>query len=110
MSGIGTRQKQSSSQEFQERVGAATKLSRDAGMSKRVVTTATFTSADGRVTGSNGDFAAFVVGDPVVIFGAVLNSGFHNVVAIDAANHAFLQLDQGVKNEGPLVGVEVRTE
>lgn len=110
MSNLGTRSKATTSQNFQERCGAQTKLSRDVGMSKRVVTTATFTSSNGRITGSANDFLAFLVGDPIVIYGAVLNSAAgHSVVAIDGASHAFLQFDQGVKDEGP-ISVEVRTE
>lgn len=81
---------------------------RDVGMSKRVISTITFTT-DGHVTGSNGDFTAFAAGDPVLIEGANLNNGFYEVTAIDGTNQAYIVVDPPPKAEGPVASVTVRT-
>jgi hypothetical protein len=81
----------------------------DVGMSKRKVTSATFTASNGRITGSNGDFAAFAVNDPVLIEGTNLNNGYHTVTGLDGGNQAFLVLDPPPKDEGPVANTVVRT-
>lgn len=105
---LGTRQKQTFSDNHQAASFDNARLTRDVGMSKRVVTAATFTASNARITGSNGDFAAFAVGDPVTVTGTNANNGDREVTAIDGTNHAFIVVDLPVKNEGPLAGVEIR--
>lgn len=97
-SSVGTR---SVSQTRKEHVDAGQETrshTRDKGMSKNVTNTMTF-STGGTITGSNGDFSAFVVGDTVLVNGTNLNNGYHNVTGIDGTNHAFLTVDPAPKNE-----------
>lgn len=108
MADMGTRTKNSVSDEHQSTRIPNAALSRDKGLAKRVVTAATFTAGNARVTGSNGDFTAFAAGDPIVIHGTNLNDGERQVTGIDGAAHAFLVLDGPPKNEGPVANVEVR--
>lgn len=81
--------------------------SADKGMTKRVSTTATFTT-DGKITGSNGDFTSFVVGDPVLVDNVNLNNGYFTITAIDGTNHAFITVDPPPKAEGPIATI-IRT-
>lgn len=84
-------------------------MQQDVGMTKRVVSTATFTASNKRITGAANDFTSFVVDEVIVIEGSNLNNGIFTVTAIDGSNHAFLALDNGCKDEGPQAGVVVRT-
>lgn len=106
---LGTR----TSQNFRkERIdqGAETRgHQQDVGMSKRKVTTATFTASNGRITGSNNDFTAFAVGDPILIEGTNLNNGYKTVTAIDGSNAAFLVLDPPPKDEAGVANTIVRS-
>lgn len=83
----------------------------DVGMSKRAVVTATFTAVDFKITGATNDFAAFVVGDTIVIelTDQGLNNGERIVTGVDATNAAYLVLNLPCKDEGPTAGVIVRT-
>lgn len=82
---------------------------RDKGMKKNVTASITFTASNGRATGANGTFTTtFAVNDPVMIQGANLNDSYFTVVALDAVNAAYLQLDPPPKDEGPLT-VTLRT-
>lgn len=81
----------------------------DVGMSKRKVTTATFTASSGRITGSNGDFTASGLNDPVLIENTNLNNGYHTVTGLDGVNAAYLVLDPPPKDEGPIANTVVRT-
>jgi hypothetical protein len=71
------------------------------GMSKMVTDNLTFANT-GTVTGSNGDFAAFVVRDPVLFQGTNLNNGLFEIVGIDVTNHAYLVISPAPQNEGPV--------
>ncbi|HWK44913.1 MAG TPA: hypothetical protein VNT30_09340 [Stellaceae bacterium] len=108
---LGTRAKQNFSQTHPPSSQVNGHLARDPGMSKRSLpASATFVnSATNQIQGAANDFVGWIVGERCVIRGTQLNNGEHQVLAIDATNHAYLQLDQGVKNEGPIAGVEVRT-
>ena len=111
MSGIlhlGTRALQTQRHEHPAGTGFTRSLNTDHGLSKRVISNATFTASNGRITGANGDFANFAAGDPILILSSNLNSGEFIVTGIDATNHAYLVLDPAPKNEGP-ISVEVRT-
>lgn len=81
----------------------------DVGMSKRRVTTATFTASNGRITGSNGDFTAFALNDPILVEGVNLNNGYKTVTGLDGVNGAYLVLDPPPKDEGPIANTVVRT-
>lgn len=105
---LGTRSQQNRYQTHAPSRFTHVRNTRDKGMSKRVVTSLTFTASDGRVTGATNDFAAFVVGDPLVITGTALNDGERIVTAIDASDHAFLVLDFPPKDESGIT-CEVRT-
>jgi hypothetical protein len=87
----GTRQRQSQQKERAAQGHPNNKLTKDIGLSKLVVGGFNF-SASG-VYGTNGMFAAFAVGDPVVVTGSMYNTGYFTVTQIDAVNHAFLYLD-----------------
>jgi hypothetical protein len=106
---LGTRTRQLFRKERIDQGSDTRTRNSDKGMTKRVVTSATFTASDGKVTGSNGDFTSFVAGDPVLIQATNLNNGYHTITAIDAANHAFLVLDPAPKNEGPVANTLIRT-
>jgi hypothetical protein len=103
---LGTRTKQSTRQEHISTLSETARHQQDLGLAKRVTVSATFAAATGRVTAAGGTFAAFAVGDDVLIEGANLNNGSFHVNATDAST--YLALDQGVKNEGPL-SVTIRT-
>lgn len=106
---FGTRARQDLRKEHMEGGGMTRTLTRDPGMSKRVVTSATFTANNGRVTGSNGDFANFAAGDDVLIEGVNANNGYFTVTGIDSVNQAYLVLDPAPKNEGPVANTVIRT-
>lgn len=105
---MGTRSRQGFRKEHPFGTSITRGFTRDKGMSKRVISNATFTAGNGRITGANGDFSAFIAGDPVLIEGVNLNNGEFEITGIDGVNGAFLVLDPAPKNEGPL-SVEVRT-
>jgi hypothetical protein len=105
----GTR---SSQNLFKSRIEQGTETrshQQDVGMSKRKVTSATFTASNGRITGSNGDFSAFAVNDPILVEGTNLNNGFKTVTGLDATNQAYLTVDPAPKDEGPVANTLVRT-
>ena len=105
---LGTRIKATSSQTHSSSKTISEGFTRDVGLAERVVASLTFTASNGRVTGSNGTFAAFAHGDPITIRGTNLNNGEYQVAGIDATNHAYLVLDWPCKDEGPIT-CEVRS-
>lgn len=78
-------------------------------MSKRRVTTATFSAGSGRITGSNGDFSAFALNDPILVENTNLNNGFKTVTGLDGVNSAYLVVDPPPKDESSVAGTLVRT-
>lgn len=105
---VGTRTQSSFRKEKIDQGSETRRHQQDKGMSKRVVTSATFTASDGKITGSASDFAAFAVGDQILIEGTNLNNGFKTVTGVDGGSQAFLVLDPPPKNEGPVANTEVR--
>lgn len=105
---LGTRTKQSFRKEHFDQGSSTRFLTRDVGMTKLVTASLTFNAGTSQVSGANGTFANFAVGDDLVIEGTNLNNGFYTTIAIDGVNHAFLQLDPPPKSEGPL-SATVRT-
>lgn len=83
-------------------------MQQDKGMTKRVATTLTMTASSKRIAGSNGDFTNFAVNDVIVVEGTNLNNGTYTVTGLDAANQAYLTVDQGVHDESSVAGI-VRT-
>lgn len=81
----------------------------DKGMSKRLVATLTFTASDGRITGANGDFSAFRVGDPLLVQGTNLNNGHKTVTGLDASDAAYVTVDPPPKDENAVASTLVRT-
>jgi hypothetical protein len=83
--------------------------SADPGLSNLLTASMTFVnSSTNQVQAANGTFPNFAVGDEIEVIGAVLNSGYFIVTAIDGTNQSFLTLLGGVKNEGPITAT-VRT-
>lgn len=79
--------------------------SRDVGMLKRKIISATFSGST--VTDAATTFTGvFAAGDPIVIYGSALNNGQRTVISV-ATNS--LTCDFPFKAEGPTAGVEVRT-
>jgi hypothetical protein len=106
---LGTRTSQNA---FRSRPDQGTETrghQQDVGMTKRKVTTATFTASNGRITGSASDFAAFALNDPILIEGTLLNNGFKTVTGLDGGSQAYLTLDPPPKDEGPVANTLVRT-
>jgi hypothetical protein len=84
-------------------------LTRDLGMTKLILDTATFTSANGRISGSGAnEFTVFAIWDPIEVYGTNLNDGYFTVTGIDAGG-TYLIVDPPPKDEGPVANVEVRT-
>lgn len=106
---LGTRSRNGFEHERIDQGANTRSYTRDVGMSKNVTDTMTFATSGATVTGSNGDFTAFGVGDPIMVENTNLNNGYFVVTGIDGTNQAFLVLDPPPKNEGPLAGVTVRT-
>lgn len=107
-SSIATRQRQNFQKERTDNAHESRTHTRDVGMSKNVASNATFTAANGRITGANGDFAAFAVGDPLLIQGTNKNDGYKTVTGLDGVNQAYLVLDPPPADEGP-IATTVRT-
>jgi hypothetical protein len=81
---------------------------RDKGLSKRVITNATF--GPGNVIFDAGaTYTVFKVGDLIQITGTQggQNNGERTVLAVTASQ---LTVDLPVKTEGPTAGVEIRTQ
>ena len=84
-----------------------TQLSRDVGLSKRLVlANAVFSGA---TLSGTGNFLVFKVGDMIAITGTVgaLNNGDRTVLSVAAGS---ITCDAAFKTEGPTAGVEVRTQ
>lgn len=105
---LGTRQAPTQSQNSTNptSLGVTQSLSTDPGMAKRVVASITFVSGSSQLQASGGTFAAFAVGDTIEVEGSNLNNGTFLVNATDGST--YLQVNGGVKNEGPVAGVTVR--
>lgn len=80
------------------------KLTRDVGMSKRVVVSATFSGSSIVDTASN--FSVFQIDDEIVIWGSASNNGTRAILAVGSS---FLMVDWPVVTEGPTANVEIRT-
>jgi len=106
MPSLGTRSSQNTRQETFSTRSANASRTLDLGMSKNVIALLTF--GGNQVSGANGTFAAFVVGDVLLVEGVNLNNGNFEVAGIDGTNHAFLTLNPPPKPEGPIIAT-VRT-
>lgn len=107
---IGTRVQATATRERVDAGSDTRSHTRDLGMAKRVVTALTLTAASARIAGSNGDFAAFAVEDPILVQGTNLNNGFFRVTGLDVTNQAYVTVTPAPKDEGPVSGAIVRTE
>lgn len=108
-SSIGTRTQQNFRKERIDQGHEAASHTRDIGLAKNVTAAITFVNgATKQLQAANGTFAAFVVGDQILVEGTNLNNGRQIVTAIDAVNSAFLTVDPGPNNEGPIAAT-VRT-
>lgn len=83
--------------------GAETRShTRDVGMSKNVTASITFTASTGKLTAANGTFAAFGIGDQILVGLTNQNNGFKSVTAIDVTNQSFLTVDPPCKDESAI--------
>jgi len=81
---------------------------RDKGMLKLILDSATFTAVNGRITGSGAnEFGVFAVWDPIEIYGSTQNDGYYTITAVDAGG-TYIVVDPPPKNEGP-IAVAIRT-
>lgn len=107
---LGTRTQQTFRKERVPQGHETRTMTRDVGMTKRVVASCTFVNgATKQIQAANGTFAnTFAVGDPILVEGANINNGFFTVTALDGVNNSFLGVDPGPQAEGPLT-VTIRT-
>lgn len=105
---VGTRSQQTSQHGRIDQGSETRSHGRDVGMSKRVVTTATFTASSAQIAGSNGDFAAFAVNDKILVDGTNLNNGFKIITGLDVTNQAYVTVDPAPKDESAVSGTIVR--
>ncbi len=112
----GTRKFSGIRREQTAEVSLRQKFTADKQMSYRVIpASTTFLASSGQIKGSLGDFSGSFgssVVDPlrVKIAGTRLNDGVRLVTAITVGTAAeFLTVAQGVKAEGPLASIELRT-
>lgn len=103
---LGTRQRQTISNNHPASGGDNGKLTRDVGLSKRFAGSLTFTASNKRITAAAGNFTAFGVNDPVTVYGTSQNNGDREILAV-AGDGSWIQVDLPVKDEGP-VTAEVR--
>ena len=102
----GTRQRQSKYNERPETRFPNDKYTRDVGLSKYLVVSATF-ATDGTLTDAAANFetAGFAVNDQIIIWNSALNNGVRTLTAVAAT---VLTCDFPFKTEGPTAGVTVR--
>lgn len=82
------------------------RYTRDVGLNKRLVVSATF-ATNGTLTDAAVDFVAagFAVNDQVIIWGSASNNGVRTLTAVAST---ILTCDFPFKTEGPTAGVTVR--
>ena len=82
-------------------------LTRDVGLSKRVIANATFGGST--IFDAAANFTVFKVGDMIQITGTVggLNNGDRTILSVTASQ---ITVDAPVKSEGPTPNVEIRTQ
>lgn len=99
----GTRTKQNFANQHPAETSVTSSLNTDKGLSKNVTASITFVnSATKQLQAANGTFNNFPINELILVEKTNLNNGIFTVVAIDAANHAFLTVDNPPKNEGPI--------
>lgn len=99
----GTRTKQNFENERVDQGRETRTHTRDLGLSKNVTASITFVNGGtNQLQAANGTFANFAVNDVILVEGTANNNGYKTVTAIDGVNHAFLTVDPGVANEGPI--------
>lgn len=81
-----------------------TKETRDVGMSKRVIASATFSGTS--IVDVAANFSVFQVDDEIIVWGSASNNGTRTVLSVGSS---FLLVDWPVVTEGPTAGVEIRT-
>ena len=76
----------------------------DPGSTNQVSASLTFTAATARITGANGTFAGFAVGDRFQVEGTVTNDGTFQVAGVDAVNRAYVTVAPAPKEQGAVTG------
>jgi hypothetical protein len=74
----------------------------DPGSLNQLSASLTFTASDGRITGANGTFAHFAVGDRFEVENASDGDGGYQVTGLDGTNQAFVTVVPPPKNAGPV--------
>jgi hypothetical protein len=95
---IGTRIKASDSNMRANQGSITRSYTRDQGMTKLVTDSFSFDPATGRISGSAGDFAAFVVEDPIFVAGTQFNNGYFVVQSV-AGDGSYIVVDPPPKTE-----------
>jgi len=82
------------------------KMTRDVGLNKRLVISATFSGST--ITDAASDFVAagFLANDQIIVYGSASNNGVRTIISVATTA---LTVDFPVKTEGPTAGVEIRT-
>jgi len=101
----GTRQRQGFYKNRPETRLPNNKYTRDVGLNKRLIVSATFSSTT--ITDAASDFVAagFAVNDQIIIWNSALNNGVRTILAVATTA---LTCDWPFQTEGPTAGVEVR--
>jgi hypothetical protein len=101
----GTRQRREFYNERPESREPNNKYTRDVGMTKRLVISATFSGST--ITDLASDFVAagFAVNDQIMVWGTAYNNGVRTILSLTTTA---LTVDWPVTTEGPIAGVTVR--
>jgi hypothetical protein len=75
---------------------------KDKGSLNQLTASLTFTAASARITGTNGTFANFAVGDLFQVGGTVTNDGGFQTIGIDGVNQAYLTVAPPPKDQGAI--------
>lgn len=106
MRSVGTRIKQGFWQGKAQTRSLTRTYTRDIGMKARAVDTVTFAAPGSATFGTAANSNNYSVGQRVRIAPTNLNNGIQQITAIAAG---VLTLAEGVKAEGPIANVEIRT-
>jgi hypothetical protein len=83
---------------------SSNKVTRDKGMSKRVVTSAIFSGS--LISDATTDFTVFQTDDDIIIYGSASNNGTRTILSV--ALHS-ITVDFPVKTETTTTSIEIRT-
>lgn len=102
----GTRQRYNFYKERPETRFPNNRYTRDVGINKRLVISATFSGSTITDAASNFVAAGFAVDDQIIIWGSASNNGVRKILSL---TQTALTVDWPVVTEGPTAAVTVRT-